>query len=109
MSNAKQKKWNDCYKDADIKGATASSLLQENLHLLPSNKGRALDLACGRAGNAQLLATKGFQVDAFDFSVNVIESLKQANLAAINPQLWDSEKDDLAPEYYDVIVVSYFL
>ena len=109
MSNAKQKKWNDCYKDADIKGATASSLLQENLHLLPSNKGRALDLACGRAGNAQLLATKGFQVDAFDFSVNVIESLKQANLAAINPQLWDGEKDDLESEYYDVIVVSYFL
>jgi len=108
MSNTKREKWEDCYKEASITTANAATILQHNLHLLPEG-GRALDLACGRAGNAQLLAARGFQVDAFDFSCNVIDALKEASINALNPRVWDSEKDDLVADYYDVIVVSYFL
>lgn len=106
--NATLKKWEDCYKDADIATATPASVLENNVHLL-SHHGQALDLACGRAGNAQLLATKNFQVDAFDLSPNVINALKQYDQTSINPQVWNSEEDTLKISYYDVIVVSYFL
>lgn len=109
MSNNKQQKWNNCYQNADITTATAATILQKNRHLLPSSTGQALDLACGRAGNAQLLAQQGFKVDAFDLSINVINALKEKGNKAINPKVWNSETDPLATEYYDVIVVSYFL
>ena len=108
MSNQKLKKWNECYQEADISTATAATILQQNTHLLPPT-GQALDLACGRAGNAQLLSQYGFKVDAFDFSNNVINALKQHKNTAINPKVWDSETDSLRTDYYDVIVVSYFL
>lgn len=108
MMNTKREKWEDCYKDVNITTARAATILQDNLYLLPKS-GRALDLACGRAGNAQFLAARGFQVDAFDFSSNVIETLKKASINSLNPQVWDSESDALEPEHYDVIVVSYFL
>ena len=108
MSHTKRRKWEDCYKDVNITTANAATILQDNLHLLPKS-GRALDLACGRAGNAQLLAARGLQVDAFDFSSNVIDTLKKASIDFLNPKIWDSESDGLESEYYDVIVVSYFL
>lgn len=109
MSSDKQKKWNDCYQNADITTATAATILQQNRHLLPSSTGQALDLACGRAGNAQLLAQHGFKVDAFDLSSTVIDALKKEANPAINPHVWNSETDPLAIDYYDIIVVSYFL
>ncbi len=105
---SKKEKWNDCYKDADIATATAATLLQQNSYLLPQ-LGHALDLACGRAGNAQFLAEKGLTVDAFDLSENVINALKQFSVSAINPQVWNSETESLQEAHYDVIVVSYFL
>jgi SAM-dependent methyltransferase len=108
MTQTKKEKWNDYYKDADIETATPASILQQNSYLLPKS-GRALDLACGRAGNAQFLAKKGLIVDAFDLADNVIDALKQCNHSAINPQIWNSETDKLAVAHYDVIVVSYFL
>ena len=51
-------KWNDNYCDADIANAKPVQVLNENLHLLPT-EGDALDLACGRAGNAITLASNG--------------------------------------------------
>jgi len=108
MSLLQQKKWNDCYQNADISTATAATILQQNMHLLPST-GQALDLACGRAGNAQLLARHGFKVDAFDLSHQVINALKEHGNHAIHPKVWNSEIDQLPVEYYDIVVVSYFL
>jgi SAM-dependent methyltransferase len=105
---SKKDKWNDCYQDADIEAATPATLLQQNSYLLPKS-GHALDLACGRAGNAQFLAQKGFSVDAFDLSENVINALTSFAASGINPQVWDSETDPLQKAQYDVIVVSYFL
>ncbi|HIO92134.1 MAG TPA: methyltransferase domain-containing protein [Leucothrix mucor] len=108
MNKVKQQKWDDCYKNADIATAAAATILKNNAHLLPSTA-HALDVACGRAGNAQFLANKGFTVDAFDFSPNVIAALKHFVPDSINPQLWNSESDTLRQAHYDVIVVSYFL
>ncbi len=108
MSHQQQQKWNDCYQNANIKTATAATVLQQNMHLLPLT-GQGLDLACGRAGNAQLLAKHGFKVDALDFSNQVVDALKKQTDSAIEPKVWNSETDDLATGYYDVVVVSYFL
>ncbi len=111
---SKLKKWNEAYKDADFTAAKAATILTNNAHLLPS-KGNALDLACGRAGNASFLAKmkeNDFQIDAIDFSSIVIESLKDyavKNGLSITPILRDIEADGLSNKKYDVIVVSYFL
>ncbi len=113
MSSTKSplKKWNEAYKDADISSAKPAQVLSENVHLLPE-RGHALDLACGRAGNAIFLAEQGFHVDAVDISPNVLESLesfvKQQSLS-ISCECRDIETKGLSDRKYDVIVVSYFL
>ena len=118
----KKQKWDDAYERADFKNAPVASVLSENTHLLPlvtkeslTNK-NALDIACGRAGNSQLLSKLGFVVDAVDISSVVIEGLKsfvlQENLN-IECFLRDVESTSihggLPDKKYDVIVVSYFL
>jgi SAM-dependent methyltransferase len=108
MTHDKKEKWNACYKNAEIATASPATLLQQNQYLLPAS-GQGLDLACGRAGNAQLLAQRGLLVDAFDFSESVIDALKQSIAPTITPQQWDSNTDTLMVNHYDVIVVSYFL
>ena len=52
------------YDDAVIEGP--SSWLLETAGLLPPERGRALDAACGRGRHALLLAAAGFAVDAMD-------------------------------------------
>jgi len=108
---SKLDKWNEAYKGADIATAKAAQVLIENEHLLPKT-GKALDLACGRAGNAIYLAKRGFDVDAVDISPIVLSSVEQyvsqQNLS-ITCICQDIEKNGLIDEKYDVIVVSYFL
>jgi len=110
--NPKLKKWNQAYQAADISSAKVAQVLSENTHLLPQT-GDALDLACGRAGNAIFLARKGFEVDAMDISPVVLEQVQafanQQELA-INCVERDVETQGLTDQKkYDVIVVSYFL
>lgn len=114
--NSKLAKWNDAYKNADIKQATPASILKDHAYLLPVNlpphSGEALDLACGRAGNAIFLAKKGFEVDAIDISAVVLKELTtfvQQKKLSINCIERDIEKDGLTVKKYDVIIVSYFL
>ncbi|MCF6190439.1 MAG: methyltransferase domain-containing protein [Cocleimonas sp.] len=114
-TKAPLKKWNEAYKNADIASAKPAQVLSENAHLLPSSLPQncnALDLACGRAGNAIFLAKQGFNVDAVDISPNVLESLdsfvKQQSLS-ISCECRDIESKGLSDKKYDVIVVSYFL
>ena len=115
-------KWQDAYQDADIISAKPAQVLLENAFLLPQLKRqtglklRALDLACGRGGNALFLAQQGYHVDALDFSSNVLAKLfdfaSQNNLP-INCLASDVEAEGLPAgkytEKYDVLVVSYFL
>ena len=107
----KKDKWNECYQDADIASAIPSQILKENSHLLPE-AGRALDLACGRGGNAIFLANHGLSVDAYDNSFAVIDKLQafsQQQELTLSAQLFDVEREALTRKNYDVIVISYFL
>ena len=108
---SKLQKWNKAYKGVDIASAEAAQILTENAHLLPRN-GEALDLACGRAGNAIFLAKQGLIVDAVDISPVVLASVEQyvaQEGLSISCVCRDVEKEGLVEKKYDVIVVSYFL
>ncbi|MEE9309669.1 MAG: methyltransferase domain-containing protein [Cocleimonas sp.] len=111
MAKPKLEKWNEAYQDADISSAKPAHVLTENTHLLPAT-GNALDLACGKAGNALYLAKKGFKVDAVDLSPTVLSHVKhyanQHNLP-ITCICKDIENTGLPNKKYDVIIVSYFL
>ncbi len=110
-SSTKKDKWNEAYSDADIASALPAGVLANNDFLLPES-GVALDLACGRAGNAQFLAKKSFDVDAVDNSeivLNHLATFLSKNKLSITPLLRDIETEGLADKKYDVIVVSYFL
>ena len=112
MHTASQKKWNKIYSERDVGAlATASEILRRNQHYLPE-QGRALDYACGRGGNALLLAELGLQTDALDISDVVVEQLQQSSREQdldINAQARDLSAEGLAPSTYDVIVCSYYL
>ena len=104
-------KWNQRYlSDLDTIPQPAF-VLKENNHLLPS-RGDALDLACGRGGNALYMAKLGLAVSAWDFSSVAIDKLNtvyEAENLIINTSVRDIERNPPKPESFDVIVVSYFL
>ncbi len=106
--------WNKTYNEKDIDAATPVEVLLQNSHLLPEN-GRALDYACGLAGNGFYLASKGFDVSAWDLSDIAVE---KTNTKARNEniKLHGKVKDlenitvlEKDHEQFDIIVVSYFL
>jgi SAM-dependent methyltransferase len=108
---SKLDKWNEAYQGADISSAKPAQVLVENNHLL-SKKGKALDLACGRAANAIFLAKHGFDVDAVDISPVVLSSVEQyvvQHNLSVTCICQDIENNGLLKKQYDVIVVSYFL
>lgn len=75
----------------------------------PSAK-NALDLACGRAGNGQFLAERGFQVSAWDLSDTVIEEIRGRKPALIHQaSVRDVSAQPPEPNSFDIIVVARFL
>jgi 2-polyprenyl-3-methyl-5-hydroxy-6-metoxy-1,4-benzoquinol methylase len=110
MSEELTEKWNTRYRAAEGE-VTACYALREFAHLLPAT-GEALDLACGRGGNALLLAEQGLQTQAWDLSSVAIETLQtiaDARGLAIQASVRDVEQEPLQANSFDVIVVSYFL
>ena len=109
LSKVKEK-WDKRYQSISGK-ISAAEVLSENLHLLPEN-GDALDLACGRGGNALLLANSGLNSHAWDISevalVLLTEQAKQQGLEIVTLQR-DLEQLPPPENSFDVIVVSYFL
>lgn len=104
-------KWDRRYRQSDGRSAQPARVLSENLHLL-SAAGRALDLACGLAGNAFQLAECGLEVWAWDFSPVAIERVRQEALArglTVKAEVRDVVQRPPEPEGFDVIVVSRFL
>lgn len=70
----------------------------------------ALDLACGRAGNGQWLAQRGFQVTAWDISETVIDELKTRQPALLHEvAVRDVSEQPPDADSFDVIVVCRFL
>ncbi|BCD68119.1 bifunctional 2-polyprenyl-6-hydroxyphenol methylase/3-demethylubiquinol 3-O-methyltransferase UbiG [Nitratiruptor sp. YY09-18] len=65
-------------------------------------KGRALDIACGRGGNAIFLASRGFTVDAVDISDVALAPLKE--YPGITPFCQDIASFDFGKNRYDLIL-----
>ena len=111
MSGTDQLKWDHIYKGSDDKTGKPCRVLSSHSHLLPTG-GAALDLACGRGGNALFLAARGYNTRAWDISAVAIQRL--ADLARqrgvpLTAQQRDVTADPPEPESFDVIVVSRFL
>lgn len=87
------------------------ALLAEQAALLPA-AGHALDLACGRGGNALWLARRGWTVDAWDLSDAAVEELR-ARAAREGLDLRAAVRDVIArpppPDCCDLAAVSRFL
>ncbi len=111
MDIAGQKKWDTRYTNAASDIPEAAAVLSLNQHLLPAT-GKALDLACGRGGNAMLLAKAGFVVSAWDFSIVALEQLSAtASQAGLKIQTEVRDVLQLPPQSheFDVITVSRYL
>lgn len=111
MNTPARKKWNDRYHDTAPHAPEPARVLLEFRHLLPS-RGEALDLACGRGANAQLLARAGLITKAWDISDVAIQQLReQVALEALplTAQVRDVVAEPPGPGSFDIIVVSRFL
>lgn len=111
MSDDARVKWDAIYSGKAGEPGAPSRVLAENRHLLPAG-GEALELACGLAGNAVLLAGLGLRTRAWDISAVAAERV--AAYARQHGLPLESEARDLlqhppAPESCDVIVVAHFL
>lgn len=86
-------------------GRTASRVLTEHRHLLPT--GPALEVACGDGRNSLWLARQGFAVDAIDASsaglARLADTARRERLA-VQPILADLQDLPLAVERYAVVV-----
>lgn len=103
--------WEQRYLSPTTGSDHACALLQHYQHLLPQ-QGVALDLACGRGGNALLLARQGLHTHAWDLSANALNQLQQQ--ARQEGLAIDSQQRDVVlfppeAESIDVLVVSRFL
>jgi tellurite methyltransferase len=104
-------KWDRKYQSKENLSGKPSYVLTSNLHYLPQN-GKALDLACGPGGNAELLAKQGLDTFAWDISRVALAHLEQNSTSKklnIKTELRDVNLSPPEPESFDVIVVSNFL
>lgn len=105
-------KWDAIYsgRPGGIPG-NPSRVLVENRHLLPAD-GDALELACGLAGNALLLARQGLRTRAWDISAvataRVAEYAREQALP-LTAETRDLLRDPPPPSEWDVIAVAHFL
>ncbi|MBM7416411.1 MULTISPECIES: class I SAM-dependent methyltransferase [Nocardiaceae] len=104
--------WDAKYERAElIWGAPPNDMVVEFCTSLP--RGRALDLACGEGRNALWLATRGWSVDAVDFSsVALSKAVRIAGTATASIRervRWvHADVTTLTPERsYDLAVVAY--
>jgi 2-polyprenyl-3-methyl-5-hydroxy-6-metoxy-1,4-benzoquinol methylase len=70
----------------------------------------ALDMACGRAGNGEWLARRGFHVSAWDISDVIIDDIRRRKPQWIAcADVRDVTQYPPAPASFDIIVVCRFL
>lgn len=111
MSNdeATRQRWDSHYREAN--DVPAMRVVTENLHLLPA-QGRGLELACGLAANAMLLAAQGIRMDAWDISPIAVERVNARARQQGLPLTAEARNVVEMPPpaaHYDVIVVTRFL
>lgn len=106
-------KWNARYAYANKDRPEPAQVLLSGEAFLPVT-GTALDVACGRGGNAFYLAMRGLSVQAWDISSTAIDGMlsHQATLSdavQLFPEVRDVVANPPAPNTFDLIVVSRFL
>lgn len=105
-------RWERRYRESPAtQRPQAAAVLADHVHLLPAT-GDAVDLACGRGGNALLLAASGLQTQAWDYAATALHDLEQraaTEQLTIDCQCRDVVASPPAADSFDVIVVSHFL
>lgn len=104
-------KWDRKHAGAFCEAPQPTGVLVEHAHLLPKS-GVALDLACGRGGNALFLARRGLAVHAWDLSGTAIDALHERARAGnlkIQTCIRDVSERPPSPGAFDVICVSFYL
>ena len=104
-----REKWNQRYAHESGDIPAPDPFLVQHSELLKS--GRALDVACGRGGNAIFLAESGYAVDAMDISDIALSRLQAyAEKRGLNIRCVVADLDYLAlpKQLYDLMVVFYF-
>ena len=120
MTDSQASKWNARYAWSGGGIPAPAQVLSQGARWLPdAHTGtgtgtpivrRALDLACGRAGNGHYLAQRGFHVCAWDVSDTVIDEIRSRQPALIaETEVRNVSLQPPAPASFDVIVVSRFL
>ncbi len=103
-------KWDAIYAQQYCSGS-ASDVLSENLHLLPTS-GIALDLACGLGGNAIQLARHGLSVHAWDVSQIALDKINQySHKHGLNINTTQRDVESCPPDTnaFDIVTISNFL
>jgi SAM-dependent methyltransferase len=101
--------WDERHRESEFLGEHAALLEEVSPHL---PRGRALDLACGLGANALYLASRGFRVDALDWSVEALKKLGSAAASrdlAVRPLACDVTRFPLPASRYDVVLSFRFL
>jgi len=104
-------KWDAIYRDRHVTCPEPARVLAEYSHLLPG-RGLALDLACGRGGNALLLAGSGLTAHAWDRSASALERLREFALQrklTVETRVCDLTIERPGKNRFDVIAVSNYL
>jgi tellurite methyltransferase len=104
-----RERWDQRYGQEGIETPDPDPLLVTNRSLLES--GTALDLACGRGGNALFLAEHGYRVYAMDISSTALVSLRREAVRRGLPVqciVADLEDYPLPAKEYDLVTVFYF-
>ena len=107
-------KWNARYAYSGDAVPPPAEVLSRHERFLPALPGapvpRALDLACGRAGNAERLGALGLEAHAWDASDVVIEALRaRPGSRVADASVRDVVAEPPEPDAFDVIVVARFL
>ncbi|MEJ2761386.1 MAG: class I SAM-dependent methyltransferase [Gammaproteobacteria bacterium] len=111
MAFGDREKWDRIHRDAAADEPCAARVLAEFRHLLP-RRGTALDLACGRGGNALLLARAGLETHAWDISAEALQRLSEHASRmglVIHARQRDAAVEPPEADSFDVIVISRFL
>lgn len=112
MSDNGAARWNRRYEQADTdQPPKPAAVLENNRHLLPA-RGTAVDIACGRGGNALLLAAAKLDTSAWDYADAALDKLTayaRTRQLPIACECRDVVQSPPQAASFDVIVVSHFL
>jgi tellurite methyltransferase len=106
---ADREKWDSRYAEEAGSFPAPDEFLIAHESLL--KHGRALDLACGRGGNAIFLAERGYSVDAVDISFQALNPLHAEAVRRkldIHCVVADLDRYFIPNDVYDLVIVFYY-